>query len=130
LSNYLYKSVPITINVVSSNPAQARCTWCNIMEQELLTFPEHIFSPPVFSGVRVTRSIVLYVCLMFCRSLFVLLSFFFWLLYCLSFGYCIICLLARFTASDYPFGILDLRLLITPLVSQQTSKKVWRYQKG
>ena len=23
----------------------------------------------------------------------------------------------RFTASDYPFGILDLRLLITPLVS-------------
>jgi hypothetical protein len=43
----------------------------------------------------------------------------FWPLYCLSFGHCIVCLLAivlsvfrRFTASDYPFGILDLRLLI------------------
>ena len=33
-----------------------------------------------------------------CRSLFVLMSFF-------------------STTSDYPFGILDLRLLITPLVS-------------
>jgi hypothetical protein len=29
------------------------------VEQELLTFPEHLSSPPVFSGVRVTRSLVL-----------------------------------------------------------------------
>jgi hypothetical protein len=29
--------------------------------QELLTLPEHLSSPPVFSGVRVTRSLVLYV---------------------------------------------------------------------
>ena len=28
----------------------------------VLTFPEHLSSPPVFSGVRVTRSLVLYVC--------------------------------------------------------------------
>ena len=55
-------------------------------------------SPPVFSGVRVTRSLVLYV--MFCRSLFVLLSFFFWPLCCLFF---------------------DLRILITPLVSSSSS---------
>ena len=34
------------------------------MEQELLTLPEHLRSPPVFSGVRVTRSLVLYVCLL------------------------------------------------------------------
>jgi len=40
-------------------------------------------SYPVFSGVRVTRSLVLYI--MFCRSLFVLLYFFLWPLYCLSF---------------------------------------------
>jgi len=33
-------------------------------------------SPPVFSGVRVNRSLVL--CVMFCRSLFVLLYFFVW----------------------------------------------------
>jgi hypothetical protein len=32
------------------------------VEQELLTLPEHLSSPPVFSGVRVTRSLVLCVC--------------------------------------------------------------------
>ena len=31
-------------------------------EQELLTLPEHLSSRPVFSGVRITRSLVLYVC--------------------------------------------------------------------
>ena len=57
---------------------------------------------PGFSGVHVTRSIVL--CVLFCRSLFGRLSVFFWLL-------------CRFMDSDYPFGILDLQILITPLVS-------------
>jgi len=41
-----------------------------LVEQELFTLPEHMSSPPVFSGVRVTRSLVLYVlfcmCLSFC----------------------------------------------------------------
>ena len=32
------------------------------MEQELLTLPENLSSPPVFSAVRVTRSLILYVC--------------------------------------------------------------------
>ena len=32
------------------------------MEQELITLPVHLSSRPVFSGVRVTRSLVLYVC--------------------------------------------------------------------
>jgi hypothetical protein len=51
-----------------------------LAEQELPTLPGHLNSPPVFSGVRVTRSLVLCVC-------FVdgCLSFFFWPLYCLSF---------------------------------------------
>jgi hypothetical protein len=31
-------------------------------KQELLTLPQHLSSPPVFSGVRVTRSLILYVC--------------------------------------------------------------------
>jgi hypothetical protein len=53
----------------------------SLMEQELLILLEHICSPPVFSGVRVNRSLVLYV--MFCRSLLVILSF--------SFGHCIVC---------------------------------------
>ena len=33
-----------------------------LVEQELLTLPEHMSSPPAFSGVRVTQSLVLYVC--------------------------------------------------------------------
>ena len=49
---------------------------------------------------------------MFCRSL--CLSFFLWQLCHLSF-------LLRFTDSDYTFGILDLRILITPLVSSNCS---------
>ena len=55
-------------------------------------------STPVFSGVRVTRSLVFYVVL--CISLFVLLSFFFWPLCCLSFS--------------------DLRILIIPLISSNS----------
>ena len=46
-----------------------------------IALPEFLNSPPVFSGVRVTRSLVL-IC-MFCSSLFVLLYF--------SFGHCVVC---------------------------------------
>ena len=35
----------------------------SLVEQEMLTLPEHLSSPPIFSGVRVTQSLVLYVCL-------------------------------------------------------------------
>ena len=42
----------------------------SLVEQELLTLPEHLSSPPGFCGVRVNRSSVLYVT--FCRPLFVL----------------------------------------------------------
>ena len=71
-----------------------------LVEQQLLTHPEHLSSPPVFSGVRVTRSLVLCVCFVDCNLLFVLLSFFFWSLCCLS---------------------SDLRILIIPLVSSNSS---------
>ena len=64
----------------------------------LPTLPEHLSSIPGFSRVRVTRSLIL--CVMSCRSLFVLLSFFFWLFY-LSF--------------------FDLWIPITPLVSSNSS---------
>ena len=66
------------------------------MEHELLTLPEHLSSPPVLSGVRVTRSLVLYVC--FVNRC---LSFFFWPLCCLFF--------------------FDIRFLIAPLVSSNSS---------
>ena len=46
-----------------------------LVDQELPTLPKHLSSPPVFSGVRVTRSLVLYVCfvdrcLSFCTFFF------------------------------------------------------------
>jgi hypothetical protein len=44
------------------------------VEQELLTFLEHLSSHPVFSGVRVARSLVF--CVVFCTSLFFLFFFF------------------------------------------------------
>jgi hypothetical protein len=52
-----------------------------LAEQELPALPKHLSSSPGFSGVRVTLSLVL--CVMFGRSLFVLLSF--------SFGHCVVC---------------------------------------
>jgi hypothetical protein len=57
--------------------------------QELLTLPEHLSSPPVFGGVRVTRSLILYVCfvdrcLSFCPF---------------SFGYCVVCFSDCFATS-------------------------------
>jgi hypothetical protein len=52
-----------------------------LVEQELLTLPEHLSSPTVFSWVRVTLSLVS--CAMFCRSLFVL--------YPVSFDHCVVC---------------------------------------
>jgi hypothetical protein len=55
----------------------------SFVEQELPTLPEHLSSPPVFSGGS-CYLIFSFIC-MFCRSLFVLLHFFFWLLCCLSF---------------------------------------------
>ena len=53
----------------------------SLKEQELLTFPKHMSSPPVYSGVHVTRSLVLYGCfvdrcLSFCTF---------------SFGHCVVC---------------------------------------
>jgi hypothetical protein len=58
------------------------------------TLPEHLSSPTVFSGVRVTRSLVL--CVMFCRSLFVL------------FLLVIVLYVLRFTDSHYLVGICKL----------------------
>jgi hypothetical protein len=53
----------------------------SLVKQELLSLPEHLSSPPVFSGVRVTRSLVLYVCFVD-RCLF----------FCtFSFGHCVVC---------------------------------------
>jgi hypothetical protein len=43
-----------------------------LVDPELLTLPEHLISHLVFSGVRVTRSLVLYICLLVVECPFVL----------------------------------------------------------
>ena len=67
----------------------------SLIEQELLSLPEHVCSTSVFSGVHVARSLVFWVVLCRYCSSFVdsCLSFFFWPLCCLFF---------------------DLQILITP----------------
>ena len=60
----------------------ARLTlWVSLVEQEYPTLPKHLSSTPVLSGVRVTRSLVLYVCFVD-RCLF---------FYTFSVGHCGIC---------------------------------------
>jgi hypothetical protein len=60
--------------------------------QELSTLLEHMSSPPVFSGIRITRSLVLCVC--FVDSCLSFCPF--------SFGHCFVC------PSDYPFALFKL----------------------
>jgi hypothetical protein len=70
------------------------------VEQELLTLPVHMSSPPVFSGVRVTRSLILCVCFVD---------------RCLSFLYffllAVVLSVLRFTDYAYPIGIFKLFLV-------------------
>ena len=69
------------------------------LEQELLTIQEYLSSPPIFRDVRV--SLYLVFCLVFCRSLFVLLR----LNIALS-------VLLRFAAFDYISGIFNVSLYV------------------
>ena len=66
-----------------------------LMEQELLSLPKHMSSPPVFSGVRVTRSLVLCVCFLDrCLS------------FCIfSFGHCVFCCSSIYGFFGYPFKL-------------------------
>ena len=97
--------VPLVVNISRSFPHSwlkgtgfvTRLTRrVSLVEQELLTIPEHLSSPPVFSGVRVIRSLILYVC--FVDS-------------CLSLSpFPLVIVLFRYTDSDY-----------LPLVSSNSS---------
>ena len=91
--------VPLVVNTSRSFPRSwlisgfvTRLTRrVSLVEQELLTFPEHLSSPPVFCGVRVTRYLVLCVCfvdrcLSFCTF---------------SFAHCVVC-----SSSIYGFWLL------------------------
>ena len=62
--------VPLVANSSWSFPHSRLITWfvtiltrrVPLEEHELFTLPEHMSSPSIFSGVRATRSLVLYVC--------------------------------------------------------------------
>ena len=75
------------------------CTTSFLVEQELLSLPEHLSSPRFSVGS--CYSIFSFMC-MFCGSLFAVLYFFFWPLCCPSF--------------------FDVQILITPLVSSNSSR--------
>jgi hypothetical protein len=65
--------------------------WVPLVEQELLTLQEHLSSPPVFSGVCVTRSFVL------------------WIVVCtFSFGHCTVC--SSFSYSADVFGLMSCKI--------------------
>ena len=80
------------------------------MEQELLTPPEHLSSPPVFSGGRVTRPLVYaYVLIV------VLVPFLFAI---------VLSVLLGFTVSDYPFGIFKIFLRSSALYCRNNIKHI------
>ena len=60
-----------------------------LVDQELLTLPEHMSSPPVFSGVRVIQSLVFFV--VFCRSIVCPFSLDHCIVCPFSLGHCIVC---------------------------------------
>jgi hypothetical protein len=67
-----------------------------LVEQKLLTLPEHLSLPLVFSGVCVTQSLVF--CVIFCLPFFVFIF---------IFSATVLSVL-QIMASDYPFGILKI----------------------
>ena len=85
---------------------------------QLLSLQEHQNSHPVFSEVRIALSLCF--CVMFCRSLFVLLSLFFSLFNCLSLfrlRLLVTPLVSLNFCPLYCLSLFGLRLLVTPLVS-------------
>jgi len=117
---YFHGYVPPVVNTSRSFPHSwliirfvTRLTrWVPLVEQELLTIPEHLSSPPLFSGVRVTLSLVLCVCfvnrcLSFCTF---------------SFGHCVVC-----SSSIYGFW-LPLWDLHTLIQSSRNGGRNWLRQ--
>jgi hypothetical protein len=96
--------VPLVVNTSQSFPHSRLITGfvprltrrVPLVEQELLTLPEHMSSTSVFTGVRVTRSLVLYVCFLD-RCLF----------FCTFVLAIVLSVLLRYTDSDCPFDIFN-----------------------
>ena len=82
------------------------CSKSDMKEQELLTAPVHLGSPPCFSKFHVRRSLIIWV--MFCWSLIVLLSFIF----------CLVC-----TSPIYSFSLLPYNFLAFLLLGHNARRK-------
>ena len=92
----------VSIPIMTVFPTMQKvCPSQLIVERELPTLPEHPSSSPVFSGIRVTRSLVL--CVMFCRSLPAPFSF----------GHCVVCPSSIYEYWLPPFDIFKLVLFCT-----------------
>ena len=98
------------------------------VKQELLTLLEHLSSPAVFSGVRVTRCFVLCVCFVDRCLSFCPFSFGHCAVCSSSFGHCVVC-----SSSIYrfwlPLGYLQtlliiLKVILASLKIKQTGLKV------
>jgi hypothetical protein len=76
----------------------------SLVEQEMLTFPEHLGSLPVFSKV------LLLIVSFMCSDLWIIICsfvlFLFAIVLSVFFIFVIVLSFLLFTASDYPFGIL------------------------
>ena len=91
-------------------------TLCSVsrVEQELLTLPQHMSSPPVLCAVRVAQSLVF--CVMFCRSLSICLVRFLLVIVC---PFCC-------KVSGYPFGIFSFFLALVKMKAK-CMDTVWLY---
>ena len=83
-----------------------------LVEHDIFRLPEDMSSLPVYSVVRVTRSLVF--CAVVCILFFVLLHF-----------AIVFSVLVRFTDSDYPFGIANLYFHMWKYFQQLT---LWRHE--
>ena len=125
-------SVPLVVNTSWFFPHSwlitGVCNWCQttvpLVEQELLTLPEHLRPPtstPGSHGAHVAPSLVFYV--IFYRSLFAFLSFFL---------LTIVMSVLRFTDSDYAFGIFNLFLCLNRefviIINHKIIWRLWRKQ--
>ena len=95
ICKYMY----IMVNICSYRMTLVRLTVTlrvSLLDQELLTLPEHLSYSPFFSDVHIVLSLDL--CVVFCGSFVV---------FCLSFSlYPLYCVVLRDSASDYLCGII------------------------
>jgi hypothetical protein len=100
ISRRCFQSISLLPNLLTISEVVTRFTQrVQLLEQELLTLPKHLSSPPVLSGVCVSRSLVVCICFVdHCMS------------FCpFSFGHCVVCHSSIY-GFWFPVGIFNLFL--------------------